>query len=76
MATLTTNPIPGFFGQYGAVVPKTKTASFVAVGITPGQAWANAKIALSVDSNQLQQFHEIIRISEKQYRTAVAPSRP
>ena len=76
MVSLTTNPIPGFFGEYCAVVPRGDHATFVAVGITPGQAWANAKIALSLDSNRLQAFHEIIRISEQRYRAAVASSHP
>jgi hypothetical protein len=56
MARLTTNPIPGFFSEYCVVVPKADSATFVAVGITQVQAWANAKIALSLDSNQLQEF--------------------
>jgi hypothetical protein len=56
MPDLTANLIPGFFGEYCAVVPKTDPASFVAVGITPGQAWASAKIALSLESDQLQEF--------------------
>jgi hypothetical protein len=70
MTSLTTNPIPGFFGQYCAVVPKADHSGFIAVGVTPGQAWANAKIALALQSDQLRELHEIIRLSEEQYRTA------
>jgi hypothetical protein len=42
----------------------------VAVGITPGDAWANGKIALSLDSSQLRVGYDIIRISEDQCRAA------
>jgi hypothetical protein len=48
MTDLATNPIPGFFGKYCAVVPKSDRSTFIAVG----DAWATAKIALSLDSNQ------------------------
>jgi hypothetical protein len=37
MTSLTTKPIPGFFGQYCAVIPKADPGNFIAVGITPGQ---------------------------------------
>jgi hypothetical protein len=47
MVTLTTNPIPGFFGQYCAVVPRTDPANFIAVGITPGQTSPGHGIAVS-----------------------------
>jgi hypothetical protein len=70
MPSLTTNPIPGFFGEYCAVVPKSNPAQPIAVGITPGDAWANGKIALSLDSSQLRVGYDIIRISQEQYRAA------
>ena len=63
-------PNPRFFGEYCAVVPKSNPAHPIAVGITPGDAWANAKIALSLDGRQLCVGYDIIRISEEQYRAA------
>jgi hypothetical protein len=66
MPSLTTNPIPGFFVEYCSVVPKSNPAHPIAVGITPGDAWANGKIALSLDSSQLRVGYDIIRISEEQ----------
>jgi hypothetical protein len=69
MPSLTTNPIPGFFGEHCAVVPKSNPAQPIAVGITPGDAWANGKIALSLDSSQLRVGYDIIRIS----KTSVGP---
>ena len=70
MPSLTTNPIRGFFGEYCAVVPKSDRAHPIAVGITPGDAWANGKIALSLDSSQLRVGYDVIRISEDQYLAA------
>jgi hypothetical protein len=37
MVHLTTNRIPGFFGEFSAVVPKADHSRFIAVGITPDQ---------------------------------------
>ena len=68
MPSLTTNPIPGFFGQYCAVVPKADPSTFIAVGITPGDAWATARDKLGVDGKQLEAGYEIVRISEEQFR--------
>lgn len=59
MPDLTTNPIPGFFGEYCAVVPKADPASFIAVGITPGDAWATARDKLGIDGKQLEAGYEI-----------------
>jgi hypothetical protein len=75
MPSLTTNPIPGFFGEYCAVIPKTIPANLIAVGINPGQAWANVKIALALESSQMQNGYQIIRISEEEYQAAVVPIR-
>jgi hypothetical protein len=76
MPSLTTNPIPGFFGQYCAVVPKADPSTFIAVGITPGDAWANGRETLRLAATQLREGYEIIRISEDQYRSAPGSWQP
>lgn len=70
MVSLTTNPIPGFFGEYCAVVQKADPASLIAVGITPGDAWATARDKLGIDGKQMATGYEIVRISKEQYRTS------
>lgn len=55
-------PVAGFFGEYCAET-KTDLATFIAVGVTPGQAWANAKIALALESSQMREDYQIGRIS-------------
>jgi hypothetical protein len=62
------NPVTGFFGEYCAVVPKTDRASFIAVGITPGDARATARDKLGIAGRQLEAGYEIIRISEEHNR--------
>ena len=57
-----------FFGEYCAVVSKLVLATFIAVGITPGDARATAKATLGIDIKKLENAYEIIRISEVEYR--------
>ena len=63
-----TNPVPGFFGEYCAVLAKADRASFLAVWIIPGDAWATARDKLGIDGKQLATDYEIVSISEEECR--------